>query len=331
GGLLGSIAFTSILTGVTEPIEFTFLFLAPALYAVHAVLTGLAFVIMNALQVRLGFGFSAGLFDYVLNFSKATHPWLLLPVGLVYFALYYGLFRFAIVRFNLKTPGREAQEALAAEGEAVQGATESEQAWSFIHALGGGANIRSIDACTTRLRLSVDSQSSVDEGALKRLGARGVVRPSAGTLQVVVGPTADQLASDMRKALAGAPPPAPGNAPLQRSAPALGSTDALSQLATRAPGTTSPPHPAEPPADGSVQRLLLALGGRANIRAIELSSTRVRVNVADPSLVDQHAVGLLGLRGIAMPTAHCVHLLIGSAAEATALKLRSAAALQGGG
>jgi PTS system N-acetylglucosamine-specific IIC component len=149
----------------------------------------------------------------------------------------------------------------------------------------------------------------------------------------------------MRKALAGAPPPAPGNAPLQRSAPALGtadaplqrsapalgSTDALSQLATRAPGTTSPPHPAEPPADGSVQRLLTALGGRANIRAIELSSTRVRVNVADPSLVDQHAVGLLGLRGIAMPTAHCVHLLIGSAAEATALKLRSAAALQGGG
>jgi len=345
GGLLGSIAFTSILTGVTEPIEFTFLFLAPALYAIHAVLTGLAFVIMNALHVRLGFGFSAGLFDYVLNFSKATHPWLLFPVGLVYFALYYGLFRFAIVRFDLKTPGREAQEALVAKGEAVRGATESEQAWSFIHALGGGANIRSIDACTTRLRLSVDSQSGVDEGALKRLGARGVVRPSAGTLQVVVGPTADQLASDMRKALAGAPPPAPGDAPLQRSAPALGTadaplqrsapalgiTDALSQLATRAPGTTSPPHPAEPPADGSVQRLLTALGGRANIRAIELSSTRVRVNVADPSLVDQHAVGLLGLRGIAMPTAHCVHLLIGSAAEATALKLRSAAALQGGG
>jgi len=101
GGLLGSIAFTSILTGVTEPIEFTFLFLAPALYAIHAVLTGLAFVIMNALHVRLGFGFSAGLFDYVLNFSKATHPWLLFPVGLVYFALYYGLFRFAIVRFDL--------------------------------------------------------------------------------------------------------------------------------------------------------------------------------------------------------------------------------------
>src|SRR5215469_12911164 len=97
GGLLGSIALTSILTGVTEPIEFTFMFLAPALYAVHALLTGIAFIIMNALHVRLGFGFSAGLFDYVLNYSRATRPLWLLPVGVGYFALYYGLFRFVIV------------------------------------------------------------------------------------------------------------------------------------------------------------------------------------------------------------------------------------------
>jgi N-acetylglucosamine PTS system EIICBA or EIICB component len=335
GGLLGSIAFTSILTGVTEPIEFTFLFLAPALYAIHAILTGLAFVIMNALQVRLGFGFSAGLFDYVLNFSKATHPWLLFPIGLVYFALYYGLFRFAIVRFNLKTPGREAAEALVAEGDAVRRPTGSEHAWSFIHALGGSANIRSVDACTTRLRLSVDSQSSVDEGALKRLGARGVVRPSAGTLQVVVGPTADQLAGDIRKAL-GSPPPAPAPAPARGTLEAPQPFEAalsVGELALQAVGTpsTAPPSQAtESPAEVSVQDLLTALGGRANIRAIELASTRVRVNVADSSLVDQQAVGLLGLRGIAMPTAHWVHLLIGSAAEATARKLRSAAALQGG-
>src|SRR5215472_13132315 len=99
-GLLGSIALTSVLTGVTEPIEFTFMFLAPALYAVHALLTGIAFIVMNALHVRLGFGFSAGLFDYVLNFSKATHPWWLLPIGAVYFALYYGLFRAAIRLFD---------------------------------------------------------------------------------------------------------------------------------------------------------------------------------------------------------------------------------------
>jgi len=102
-GLLASIALTSILTGVTEPIEFTFIFLAPVLYAVHALLTGVAFIIMNALQVRLGFGFSAGLFDYVLNFSRATRPLWLLPVGALYFALYYGLFRLVIVRLDLKT------------------------------------------------------------------------------------------------------------------------------------------------------------------------------------------------------------------------------------
>src|SRR6185312_777361 len=102
-GLLGSIALTSFVTGVTEPIEFTFMFLAPFLFVVHAILTGVAFIIMNALNVRLGFGFSAGLFDYVLNFSRATHPLLLLPVGALYFGLYYGLFRVAIVKLNLKT------------------------------------------------------------------------------------------------------------------------------------------------------------------------------------------------------------------------------------
>ncbi len=114
GGLLLSMALTSFLTGVTEPIEFTFMFLAPALYAVHAVLTGTAMVLMDLLGVRLGFGFSAGLFDYLLNYGKATRPLLMVPVGLLYFALYYFAFRFVIARFDLKTPGRESEEAAAA-------------------------------------------------------------------------------------------------------------------------------------------------------------------------------------------------------------------------
>src|SRR5581483_11917812 len=105
---------TSFLTGVTEPVEFSFMFLAPALYAVHALLTGFAFVIMKALDVRLGFGFSAGLFDYVLNYKFATHPLWLLPVGVGYFGLYYGVFRFAIVKLDLKTPGREDVDTTAA-------------------------------------------------------------------------------------------------------------------------------------------------------------------------------------------------------------------------
>src|SRR5580692_3431770 len=206
-GLLGSIALTSLLTGVTEPIEFTFMFLAPALYAVHALLTGAAFVIMNALHVRLGFGFSAGLFDYVLNFNKATRPLLLIPVGLAYFGLYYGLFRFFILRFDLKTPGREPDEEIAAAAVIGDGG----RAGAFVEALGGAANLVSVDACTTRLRLVVADQARVNEPALKALGARGLVRPSPRDLQVVLGPIADQVAREMKAGLSGlaqaAPPP----------------------------------------------------------------------------------------------------------------------------
>src|SRR5262249_50237868 len=175
GGLLLSIALTSVLTGVTEPIEFTFMFLAPALYGVHAILTGIAFVIMNALHVRLGFGFSAGLFDFVLNFNKATRPWLLLPVGLGYFALYYGLFRFVIIRLNLKTPGREDDPVAA--NSAAETAVAPDRARAYLQALGGAANIVTLDACMTRLRLGVADQSSADAAALKRLRARGIGKP----------------------------------------------------------------------------------------------------------------------------------------------------------
>ena len=199
GGLLASIALTSLLTGVTEPIEFTFMFLAPVLYAAHALLTGAAFVIMNALQVRLGFGFSAGLFDYALNFNKATRPLLLLPVGLAYFALYYGLFRFVIVRFNLKTPGREEGSAPADTAPAKE--APADRALAYIQALGGAGNIVGLDACTTRLRLVVADQAVVDAEALKRLGARGLVKPSANSLQVVIGTNADQVAGEIKVAL----------------------------------------------------------------------------------------------------------------------------------
>src|SRR5579864_3868469 len=186
GGLLGSIALTSILTGVTEPIEFTFIFLAPALYAVHALLTGTAFIIMNALGVRLGFGFSAGLFDYLLNFSRATRPLWLLPVGAAYFALYYGLFRLVIVRFDLQTPGRDAGvPAVPAFAPSVASGRGAAAGQAWVTALGGAANLESVDACTTRLRLRIVSQSAVDAQALRALGSRGMVRPGPTALQVV--------------------------------------------------------------------------------------------------------------------------------------------------
>jgi len=199
GGMLFSLALTAFLTGVTEPIEFTFMFLAPVLYAIHAVLTGVSMVAMDLLGSRLGFTFSAGLFDYVLNYGRATRPWMLLPVGLVYGGLYYGLFRGAISIFNLKTPGREDEPVAAAPISDVAGS----RAEGFVAALGGAGNLTSVAACTTRLRLHIRSREAVDEAALKRLGARGVIAPAPDQLQVVLGPIADAVADEI-KAVIGA-------------------------------------------------------------------------------------------------------------------------------
>ena len=305
-GLLVSIALTSLLTGVTEPVEFSFMFLAPALYAVHALLTGLAFIIMKVLGVRLGFGFSAGLFDYVLNYKFATRPLLLLPIGALYFGLYYGVFRFAIVRFDLKTPGREAEIADTAVAPAA--ATPSgaaDQARAYITALGGAGNLESVGACTTRLRLIVRTQGTVDIEALKRLGARGVVKPSATALQVVVGPVADQLAGEIREALKMLP-----RESTQAAAPSGGSGE------TEAPAEM-------PSLEGLVaQRLFAALGGRANVRSVDLASSRLRVGVRSTAKVDSIAIRSLGLRGVAIAASDCVHVIVGPAAQSACASLR---------
>jgi PTS system N-acetylglucosamine-specific IIC component len=318
-GLFWSIALTSLLTGVTEPIEFSFMFLAPALYVVHALLTGLAFVIMNALQVHLGFGFSAGLFDYVLNFNKATHPLLLLPVGLAYFALYYGLFRFVISWLDLKTPGREDIPVAAETAEAP---VPADRALAYIQALGGAANIVSLDACTTRLRLVMGNQSLVDEAALKRLGARGMIKPSATALQVVVGAEADQLAGEMRIALrsARATPAAAVPAPTRADATAAPALGSMANSQTHAPATAAPSEPPIP--TPTLSSLLTALGGRSNILAIETASTRLRINIADPKGVNESAIAALGLRGIAHAAPNWLHVIVGPQAATAGVTLR---------
>ena len=283
GGMLASLALTSFLTGVTEPIEFSFMFLAPALYALHAVLTGAAMVLMDALGVRLGFSFSAGLFDYVINFGKASRPLLLIPVGLAYAGIYYAAFRFAIVRFNLKTPGREP------EGEAAPAAVRSDapRGRAFVDALGGAANLASVDACTTRLRLVVTDQANVDEPALKALGARGLVRPSPKDLQVVLGPIADEVAREMRDAIAAGPTP-----------PAV---------AVPAPA----PSLAAPPANAATAAgLLAALGGARNLTGVEAVSNRLLVSLANAAGVDEAALKTLGVRGIAHTGASNLQLIL---------------------
>jgi PTS system N-acetylglucosamine-specific IIC component len=309
-GLLGSIALTSVLTGVTEPIEFTFIFLAPVLYAVHALLTGIAFIVMNALHVRLGFGFSAGLFDYLLNFSRATRPLWLLPVGAAYFALYYGLFRFVIVRFDLKTPGRERSESPAA----LAPTAPLPRAAAWIEALGGGTNLKSVDACTTRLRLIVARQSAVDADALRRLGARGLVRPSTEALQVVVGTTADQLAGEIRAALLSGASADAGDAAVPRAA-------APNIVPAYAPRTVTAQTPHES-WSGDAAAVLAALGGRANVRSVVMAASRLRIGIEDAARVNRTALGCLGLRAVAVPRQDCVHLIVGPGAEAAAAALR---------
>ena len=277
GGMLFSLALTSFLTGVTEPIEFSFMFLAPVLYAIHALLTGVAEALMNALGVKLGYGFSAGLFDYVLNYGRATKPLLLIPIGAVYAAIYYGLFRWAIVRFDLPTPGREAVEAGAMPVAAVPA---DAKAAAFVAALGGAANLRSIDACATRLRLAVADANAVDEPRLRQLGARGVLRPSATSVQVIVGGIADGLAMDMRAAI-----------------------DAGGGMAMADPVAPVVAAPAIVPA-----LLSAALGGDGNIGAVSRHGTRLRVVVGDRARIDEHALAG-GVRAVAWVGTDTVHLL----------------------
>jgi PTS system N-acetylglucosamine-specific IIC component len=221
GGLLLSMGLTSFLTGITEPIEFTFMFLAPPLYAVHAVLTGLSMALMDLLNVRHGFGFSAGLFDFVLNFKLSTRGWMILPFGALYFLLYYLVFRWFIVRFNVPTPGRAEAEVTAQGAAAVAAAGSEAEAAALVAALGGRDNLLDIDACTTRLRLRVASQEKVDEAALKALGAAGILRPSDDTVQVVIGLRADEIASNMRRG---------GTDPATRLLSALGGRENLEQV-----------------------------------------------------------------------------------------------------
>lgn len=194
-------AIASFLTGITEPLEFTFMFLAPVLYVVHAVLTGLSGLIMYLLDVKLGFGFSAGLIDYLLNMKLSTNAWLLIPVGLAFAVVYYVLFRFIIVKFNLKTPGREDDDEAVSEGGAAAGKTAavSTRAAQILEHIGGPDNIRAIDACITRLRLTVKDDRAVEDAALKQLGASGVMRLGQGAVQIVFGPQSEQIKDDIKK------------------------------------------------------------------------------------------------------------------------------------
>ncbi len=200
GGALFSVALTAFLTGITEPIEFMFLFLAPGLYFIHAVLTGVALVITNMLGILHGFGFSAGLFDYIINFNLASKPVLLIFVGLGFGVVYYLIFVFAIRKFDLSTPGRvdESGEGVA---DLIEEKGLSGLAAEYLLAIGGKGNVVEVDACITRLRLTLKDSSIVSEDMVKTLGASGVIRPNNKNVQIVVGTKAEIIADEMKRLL----------------------------------------------------------------------------------------------------------------------------------
>lgn len=191
-GLMGSAALTSFLTGITEPLEFSFLFVAPVLFFVHAILDGLSFLILYLLNVHLGYTFSGGFIDYVLLgvLPNKTQWWLVIPVGIVYAFIYYFVFRFLILKFKYKTPGREDKQAQFTNSSA------SELPFNVLKAMGGEENIKHLDACITRLRVEVKEKGKVDVAGLKALGASGVLEVG-NNMQAIFGPKSDQIKHDM--------------------------------------------------------------------------------------------------------------------------------------
>ena len=195
GAILFGVAFTSFLTGITEPLEFLFLFVAPLLFLLHALLTGLALATAQMLDIHAGFGFSAGFIDYVINYKLATNPLLILPLGAVFSVIYFVTSYYTIKLFKLKIFSEDDEE----EGTATE---TSDEALAFIEALGGKENIVQTDACITRLRMSVLDSSSLQDEQFKKLGAKGIIRPDKKTIQIILGTKAETIAEKIKEALA---------------------------------------------------------------------------------------------------------------------------------
>ncbi|MCB4752615.1 MAG: PTS transporter subunit EIIC [Sulfurovum sp.] len=190
GAILAGVAFTSFLTGITEPLEFLFLFVAPVLFVIHALLTGLALAIAQGLNIHAGFGFSAGLIDYLINYKLATHPLRLVMLGLAFTPIYFIVSYYTIKIFKLKIFETESSHKNSEDADKTVTA--------FIKALGGIDNIINTDACITRLRMSVKSSHNLKDEDFIRLGAKGVIRPDKHSIQIVLGTKAEGIAEKIK-------------------------------------------------------------------------------------------------------------------------------------
>lgn len=311
GGMMISAALTSFLTGITEPIEFAFLFVAPVLYFIHACLVATTQFVANTLGMHMGFTFSQGAIDFVafnLIGNKSTHAWYVFILGPIYAVIYYGVFRFVITTFDLKTPGREVDD-VEAPVRITGGA--GGRARELVLAFGGRSNIKNLDACITRLRISVNNPALVNDARLKALGAAGVLRVG-DAVQAIFGPLSENMKTDMQEYLKSA-----------------GSDADLEPAAS--PASTGAAQAAERPAavtnatqqQARAEKLRAALGGAANIKKLEaLAATRLRVALSDASRVDAAALKAAGVPATQALSNGEVDLIVGLGAENLASAMR---------
>jgi len=335
GGIMISAALTSFLTGITEPIEFAFMFVAPLLYVIHALLAGLAYFTCVELGIRHGTTFSHGLIDYVVLFPNSTRGLWYLWLGPLWALMYFTLFRTMIVRFNLKTPGRDVEDATALPDESgggVGGAgggasdagagtgttADDRMAARLVAAFGGAVNIRNLDACITRLRVDLHDVSRASPDALKALGASGVVKVGNG-MQAIFGTRSENLKTDMEEYMKSA-----------------GGVAAARLLASgTASGTASADSPATAPSaavvvtDGHRARaaaIATALGGSENLVAAEaVAITRLRVALRDGARLDDAALSQAGASGVMRLAGGIAHVIVGEDAAGIAAAMTSAA------
>jgi PTS system glucose-specific IIC component len=305
GGIMISAALTAFLTGITEPIEFAFLFVAPLLYAIHALLAGLAYFTCITLGIKHGFTFSHGLIDYVVLFPKSHAALWLLVIGPIWGLIYYGIFSFAIRYFNLMTPGREKEEASVAS--AAEGSADG-MGPQLVRAFGGRSNIVSLDACITRLRVKLADITKANEDTLKALGASGVMVVGDG-MQAIFGTRSENLKTEMEEYLkraGGEADVVAASPPVKAAAPA---------------GAISKPR--DPDAAQKAAAYVSALGGKENIVQVDACAvTRLRLVLRDGQRVDEAALAAAGILGVVrLPDKTC-HLLAGLNADQYAAEMR---------
>jgi PTS system glucose-specific IIC component len=309
-GIMGSAALTSFLTGITEPLEFAFLFVAPVLYVVHALLVGVAFLATYLLDARLGYSFSHGFIDYALYYVNNIRPWIVLILGPIFAVVYFVVFRTLILKLDLKTPGREEETAEAANFKEV---IADDFAKELVLAFGGKSNIKGLDACITRLRVEVADINKANPDKLKAMGAAGVVTVG-NNLQAIFGPKSDNLKTDMEEYLAVAGPEA--ELPEGAAAPKV-----------RYKADDLKPRARDPLAPQKARAILAGLGGAANVQQAEAAAeTRLRVTVADGAKLDEQGLSAAGVQGILRLPDNVLHLLVGLNADQFAAEMKAAMA-----